>query len=89
MGFFTALVHLLAFAAPAFAVALCTTLASRWGRKPRRMRWWSQWLWTGVAGTLALLAALWLLGRDGSIAGYAALVACCATLSWLLSLRRR
>ena len=48
-----------------------------------------QWLLTSLAGSLALLGALWAMGRDGSIAGYAALVACCGTLSWLLSLRRR
>lgn len=57
--------------------------------RPSALRWWSEWLLTSLAGSLALLGSLWAMGRDGSIAGYAALVACCGTLSWLLSLRRR
>nr|WP_145545176.1 hypothetical protein [Variovorax boronicumulans] len=88
MGVVDLLLHGLAFVLPAFCVALCTTLVGRMGRSGG-MRWWSQWLLTGAAGSLTLLAALWAMGRDGSIAGYAALVACCGTLSWLLSLRRR
>lgn len=87
MGVIDLLLHGLAFVLPAFCVALCTTLASRVGRGGG-MRWWSAWLLTGLAGSLALLGALWAMGRDGSMAGYAALVACCGTLSWLLSLRR-
>jgi len=88
MGVVDLLLHGLAFVLPALGVALCTTLAGRMGRGGG-MRWWSEWLLTSLAGSLALLGALWAMGRDGSIAGYAALVACCGTLSWLLSLRRR
>ena len=88
MGVVDLLLHGLAFVLPALCVALCTTLASRMGRAGG-MRWWSEWLLTSLAGSLALLGTLWVMGRDGSIAGYAALVACCGTLSWLLSLRRR
>ncbi|KQP43099.1 hypothetical protein [Pseudorhodoferax sp. Leaf274] len=87
MGVVDLLLHGLAFVLPALCVALCTTLAGRMGRGGG-MRWWGEWLLTSAAGSLALLGALWAMGRDGSIAGYAALVACCATSSWLLSLRR-
>lgn len=89
MGVVDLLLHGLAFVLPAVCVALCCTLASRFGRGGAGMRWWGEWLLTSFAGVLALLGALWSLGRDGTIAGYAALVACCGTLSWLLSLRRR
>ncbi len=88
MGVVDLLLHGLAFVLPAFCVALCCTLVARVGRGGG-MRWWSAWLLTGAAGSLALLGALWAVGRDGSIAGYAALVVCCGTMSWLLSLRRR
>lgn len=88
MGVVDLLLHGLAFVLPALCVALCTTLAGRVGRGGG-MRWWREWLLTSLAGSLALLGALWAMGRDGSIAGYAALVACCGTLSWLLTLRRR
>lgn len=88
MDFVALLLHLSGFAAPAVAVALCTTLVGRWGTsRPGRMRWWTQWALSSLAGSLALLGAMWALGRDGTIAGYAALVACCATLAWLLALR--
>lgn len=88
MGVFDLLQHGLAFVLPAFCVALCTTLAGRVGRAGA-MRWWSQWLLTGLAGSVALLGALWASGRDGTIAGYAGLVVCCGTLSWWLSRGRR
>lgn len=88
MGLVDLLLHGLAFVLPAVCVGLCTTLAARMGRRGAGMRWWAEWLLASAAGSLALLGALWAMGHDGSIAGYAALVACCATLSWLLSLRR-
>lgn len=88
MGVVDLLLHGLAFVLPAFFVALCSVLAGRIGRRSG-MRWWREWLLTSAAGVLALLGALWAMGRDGSMAGYAALVACCGTLSWLLSLRRK
>ncbi|WP_156373303.1 hypothetical protein [Pseudorhodoferax sp. Leaf267] len=88
MGFVALLLHVSGFLAPAVAVALCTTLVGRWGTgRPGRMRWWVEWALSSLAGGLALLGALWMLGHDGTIAGYSALVACCATLAWLLSLR--
>lgn len=88
MDFVALLLHVSGFVAPAAAVALCTTVVGRWGSsRPGRMRWWTEWALASLAGSLALLGALWALGRDGTIAGYAALVACCGTLAWLLALR--
>ncbi|MFT3719828.1 hypothetical protein [Pseudorhodoferax sp.] len=89
MDVVVALLHVGGFVMPAVCVALGTTLAARLLGGGGGMRWWAQWLLVSAAGVLALLGALWILGRDGSIAGYAALVACCATLAWLLTLRRR
>lgn len=88
MDFVALLLHLSGFLAPAVAVALCTTLVGRWGAgRPAWLRWWAEWALSSLAGGLALLGALWALGHDGTIAGYATLVACCGTLAWLLSLR--
>ena len=84
------LLHGLAFVMPAVCVALCTTLVARLGAGgASRLRWWSAWAVSSAAGSAALLAALWALGRDGTVAGYAALVACCGTLAWMQSRRRR
>ncbi len=71
------LLHGLAFVAPAICVALFTTLVARLGvGGASPLRWWSEWAASSAAGSAALLAALWALGRDG-------------TLAWLLSRRRR
>jgi hypothetical protein len=84
------MLHVLAFVMPAVFVALCTTLVARWGaRRAGAPRWWLQWAVCSAAGSAVLLAALWMLGRDGSVAGYAALVVCCGTVAWLLSRRGR
>lgn len=88
MGFVALLLHVSGFVAPAVAVALCTTLMGRWGGGRPVMRWWAEWALSSAAGALALLAAMWALGHDGTVAGYAGLVACCGTLAWLLSVRR-
>lgn len=88
MDFVALLLHVSGFVAPAVAVALCTTVVGRWGAsRPGWLRWWTEWALSSLAGSLALLGVLWSLGHDGTIAGYAALVACCGTLACLLSLR--
>ena len=45
-------------------------------------------LWGGSCGTLACIAALAVLGRDGTMAGYGLLLLGVALPQWRLMLRR-
>jgi hypothetical protein len=78
--------HLAGFLAPAAGVALLVSLAARVllpeGARPGS--WLAAWVIGFLAGSAALLAALALTGRDGTMAGYAALVLACASSQWLL-----
>jgi hypothetical protein len=77
--------HLLSFAAPAFAVAVLVALAARvlLPAGPGTPGWWACVAINFAAGVLVLAAGLWLGGRDGLMATYAALVAVVATCQWL------
>ena len=78
--------HLLHFFLPAFAVAAGVTLIGRWRAKapasPRSA--WMRWAIQSAVGSAVLLGGLWLLGRDGKMATYAALVVAVATSHWLM-----
>ena len=89
MGPLDLLIQLLNFAAPAVSVAMLVALASRiWMRKkPPALAWWAQAAINFVVCLLALIAGLWVFGRDGKMASYAALVVCCGTSQWWM-LRR-
>ena len=79
-------IHLLDFSAPALALALLLPLGARWVlRLHAPMRWWAQVLFQLAAGIVVLAASVILLGRDGKMLGYAALVVVTATLQWLLA----
>ncbi|MBW7832288.1 MAG: hypothetical protein H3C29_03655 [Simplicispira suum] len=86
MDFLSALNHLLNFLAPALAVPLLLWLPARLalGRPAGAPRWWLQWLAQAGVGTCVLLGGLVLLGRDGKMLTYAALVLACASCQWLL-----
>jgi hypothetical protein len=86
MSLLDILLHLLNFAAPALALAILLPLLSRLVTKRQvlLLPWWGQMLLNFVVGVAALLAALWWLGRDGKMAGYAALVLAVATSQWVL-----
>ncbi|MDA7416709.1 hypothetical protein PGB34_10065 [Xenophilus arseniciresistens] len=86
MSFLDLINHLLNFVAPALFVALGLSAAARWliRRTPGQMAWWKQWVVLSAAGALVLLLGLILLGRDGRMGSYAALVVVCATVQWLL-----
>ncbi|RYF58097.1 MAG: hypothetical protein EOO29_50425 [Comamonadaceae bacterium] len=86
MSFLDLLNHLLNFVAPALAVALVLATTTRWmvRRAPGQGAWWKQVLVLSATGALVLLLGLVLLGRDGRMATYAALVGACATVQWLL-----
>jgi hypothetical protein len=84
MGPLDLLLHLLNFAAPAACVALLTALISRIfiRKQPLAPGLWAQFAINFVVCLVALVAGLWFFGRDGKMAGYAALVVCCATSQW-------
>jgi hypothetical protein len=79
-----ALWHLLGLFLPAWLTgALAAAMAKLlWRRDLQGARWTRLALWAGVAGSVALLGALVLLGRDGRMLGYALMVAACALALW-------
>jgi hypothetical protein len=79
-------IHLLSFAAPAFAVALVVTLLARLllPRNPQRLGWPASLALNFVAGLATLGAGLWYFGRDGKMLTYAAVVLVVATCQWLI-----
>ncbi|GAC1607187.1 MAG: hypothetical protein NVS3B2_15920 [Ramlibacter sp.] len=86
MGLLDFLWHLAGFIAPAAGVALLVSLVARFvpPGSTRQGSWTAALMLDFAAGTAALLAALWLTGRDGTMAGYGALVLASATSQWLL-----
>jgi hypothetical protein len=86
MGPIDLLWHLFGFLAPAAGVALVVSLSARVvlpeGARPGS--WVAACVVDFLAGSAALLVALALTGRDGTMAAYAALVLACATSQWLL-----
>ena len=84
MGLVDAIWHLLNFFGPAAGMALIApTLAKLlWRRDLRAVAWRSLAGWTFAACAVVLLAGLVLLGRDGRMATYAALVAMAAAVLW-------
>jgi hypothetical protein len=77
--------HLLNFIAPALVVGFLCALAGRaFGRRAAGApAWWLQGAFNAAAGTVALLGGLVLLGRDGTVAAYAALVIASGTSQWI------
>lgn len=85
MGPIDTAIHLLSFAAPAFAVALVVTLMARLvlPRNPQRLGWLPSLALNFIAGLVTLGVGLWYFGRDGKMATYAAVVLVVATCQWL------
>ena len=81
MGPLDSLNHLLNFLAPAFWMAAAMAVLGRLVLLLRAavLGRGLQWLVDYGVGALVLLAGLWLTGRDGKMATYAALVLACAT----------
>lgn len=84
MGPVAAFWHLLGLFMPALATAVMAATAVKWlwRRELARVSWLALALWPTAAGSLALLAGLVLLGRDGRMLTYAAMVVACALASW-------
>ena len=85
MGPIDLAIHLLSFAAPAFAVAVVVTLLARLllPRNPQRPGWLASLALNFIAGVAALGVGLWFFGRDGKMATYAAVVLVVASAQWL------
>jgi len=83
---FAAINHLLNFAAPAMAVALLLVLCSHvFMRNMAKAHGWIAPIAINfVVGCATLGIGLALLGRDGRMLTYAALVLACASSQWLL-----
>lgn len=91
MGPIDALWHLLNFFAPALVVgALAAALVKLlWRRELAGARWARLAVWACAGGAAASTAALLLFGRDGTVAGYALLVAASALALWWSAFVRR
>lgn len=81
--------HLANFLAPACGVALIVAALAKlvWRRELGGARWGTLAAAAAVAGVGASVTALVLTGRDGSTAGYAALVGAQAVAIWLVGFR--
>ncbi len=86
MSLLVALNHLLNFVAPALALAVLLVLASHMfmGKMAKKQDRIASIAINFVVGCAVLGAGLVLLGRDGRMATYAALVLACASCQWLL-----
>jgi hypothetical protein len=85
MGFLDALWHLLNFFAPALGLAAMATALSKllWWRRLRGVAWARLLGWSAAAATAALGGGLVVLGADGRVATYAAMVLATAlALAW-------
>ena len=78
--------HLFNFVAPAAAIALVLVLCGGLigSRSPLAMAWWVRLGILFAVGVAVLAAGLVVLGRDGKMLTYAALVLACATCQWFL-----
>ena len=79
--------HLLNFAAPALVVGLLTALAARifMKKRPLTQSLYAQAAINFIVCLLVLVGGLWVFGRDGKMATYAALVLACATSQWWMA----
>ena len=85
MGPLDQIYHLANFLAPALAVALVVALAGHFFIENSTVApgFIAQTAINFVAGGFALGLGLWLFGRDGKMASYAALLVVAATSQWV------
>ena len=76
--------HLANLFSPAFGLALIAPSLAKllWRHDLRRVAWRSLVGWTWLACAAVLVAGLVLLGRDGRMASYAAMVLAAAAVLW-------
>lgn len=87
MDLLDTLIHLLSFAAPAFAVALLVALAAPviLQCRPAALAWWWHAAMNFAVGLAISIVGLWYFGVDGKMATYAGLVVAVASCQWLSS----
>ena len=86
MGPIDAFWHLLNFFAPAVGVGLIAAGFAKllWRRELKGARWSRLALWASGGCALVLVAGLVVFGHDGKMATYAAMVATCGLMLWLV-----
>jgi hypothetical protein len=84
MGPLDALGHLLGLFLPALGTAAIAAALAKglWRSELSRTSWWRLTLWPAAAGSLALLGGLVLMGRDGRMATYGAMLLSCTLALW-------
>lgn len=85
MGPIDALLHLANFFAPALGVGLLAALLTKllWWRDLRNVSWLRLARWATLGGAVALVGGLVLLGRDGKMLTYGAMILLSALgLAW-------
>lgn len=89
MGLLDVLTHLVNFFLPALGMALLLPALARvvWWRALKAAGYVRQVKWAAAANALVLVAGLIVLGRDGAMATYAALVLASALTVWWTGLR--
>ncbi|MDE2402096.1 MAG: hypothetical protein KGL90_10560 [Burkholderiales bacterium] len=89
MGLVDALIHGVNFFMPALVMAVLLPLLARliWWRALKPVGFARQMTWVAVINALVLMAGLMLLGRDGAMATYAALVLASSLTVWWTGLR--
>jgi hypothetical protein len=86
LGPIDAVWHLLNFFAPAVGVGLIAAGLAKllWRRELKAASWRRLALWASGGCALVLVAGLVVFGHDGKMATYAAMVAACGLMLWLV-----
>ena len=90
MGPLDAIWHLLNLFGPALGLSLIAPSLAKlvWRRELAKVRWTALAGWVAGAGAVVQVGGLVLLGRDGRMATYAALVLACGAALWWRGFRR-
>jgi hypothetical protein len=91
MGFFDVVFHLVNFVLPALAMALLLPSLARllWWRRLAKVSWALMAKRVAITSLAVLLGGLLLLGRDGAMLTYAALVLGSALAVWWTAFKGR
>ncbi len=89
MGVIDAFWHLLNLLAPALGLGLISAALAKllWRQELRTVPWRRLAAWASGAGCLVIVGGLLLLGRDGRMATYAAMVLAAAVVLWWQGVR--